>query len=43
MWQIGVFCGAKIWRLRDWKMYGLYHKLKGGNGFAIGPVLIYRE
>ncbi|AWN05926.1 hypothetical protein SEA_CRICKO_62 [Streptomyces phage CricKo] len=39
--RIGVMCGSRWWRLRDWKAYPLLWNLKNARGFGIGPVLIW--
>lgn len=39
--HVGLYCGARLWRPSDWRVYGLYRRLPCG--FSIGPVLIWRE
>jgi hypothetical protein len=42
MMKAGVYCGSRWYRPRDWKMYGLFHKVPNAHGFSIGPFLFYR-
>lgn len=39
--RIGLFCGARLWRLSDWRSYGLFRKRPKVNGFNVGPVLVW--
>lgn len=39
--HVGPYCGARIWRPRDWRIYGLFRRIS--SGFSIGPVLFWRE
>lgn len=43
--KISTFCGARWYRLRDWKMYPIF-KIRTDsvgipNGFSIGPILFW--
>lgn len=40
-YHVGPYCGARIYRLSDWKMYGLFQKT--GSGFSIGPIFFWKE
>lgn len=37
--KVGLYCGAKWYRLDDWKTYGLFRK--GSTSFNIGPFLFW--
>lgn len=39
--HVGPYCGARIWRPRDWRTYGLFRRTR--SGFSIGPVYFWRE
>jgi hypothetical protein len=41
-WRIDKFCGSKVYRLSDWRVYGLFH-LRDHDQFNIGPILVYRR
>jgi len=40
--RVGAYCGARWWRPRDWKLYGLY-RIVPGVGFSIGPILFSHD
>lgn len=43
MWKIGIECGQKFLRLSSWiRPFPFFRKLTGG-GFAVGPVMVYKE
>lgn len=43
-WRVAVECGQSLWRLRSWRTPPLFRRLPGGGrGFAVGPVIVYRE
>lgn len=33
--KYGKYCGTKIWRLKDWKLYGLYRKHDNLTSFGV--------
>lgn len=39
MVRAGVYCGARWNSLEDWKLYGVFRKIRGG--FSIGPILFW--
>ena len=39
--HVGPYCGSRILSRRDWRMYGLYRRIK--TGFSIGPILFWKE
>ncbi len=39
--KVALYCGARLFRLSDWKDYGLFRKLDKKWFFSIGPVLFW--
>jgi hypothetical protein len=38
---MGLYCGARLFRLSDWRVYGVFRKLNDKWFFSIGPVLFW--